>query len=67
MSAETINALCWVMIAVIWAFVLIGGWRTIGELRTVLRDRRQAARECSNSAARLAGVQPARPCGTVWG
>ncbi len=67
MSADTINALCWVMIAVIWAFVLIGGWRTIGELRTVLHERREASRDCSNSAAQLAGARPGRPYGTVWG
>ena len=44
MSEQTVHFLGWVMIAAIWTFVLIGGWRTIRELRAVLRQRREPAR-----------------------
>ena len=42
MSESSIHILGWVLIAAIWAFVLIGGWHTIRELRTVLRARRRS-------------------------
>ena len=42
MSESSIHILGWVLIAAIWAFVLIGGWHTIRELRTVLRQRRRS-------------------------
>lgn len=62
MSPESINAICWALIAVIWAFVLIGGWRTLNELRVAFQERRNAS-----SVEQLAASRPARLFGMVWG
>jgi len=67
MTAESIDFLCRLMIALIWVFVLVGGWRTIRELRATLRQRRRAALSRVSFAEPPATAWPARLSGRAWG
>ena len=48
MSESTVHLLGWVLITAMWAFVLVGGWRTLREIRRHFRNRVRVSRPAAS-------------------